>query len=355
MGTCCTRVRHVPASFPGVPWKDTAIITLFTPRACTSSDVPFPLLATDAQEFTLTAADDVPVRGAWWDPAPGTTPRGILQVVHGMSEHLGRYTPLIDAARAQGWAVIGHDHRGHGRTAGSVERLGHLADADGWDAAVGDVVAVTRRARATAPGLPVVLLGHSFGSFVVRDVAIRFGSEIDALVVMGTSGAPTPLQRVGYYLTALSSAFFGPSHAAHIIDRINSVGYNDGIDPLRTNRDWLSRNPDVPDAFLADPWCGAVPSSGFMHDITVGLRRINDPELIALVPDELPVLLISGEADPVGERGAGPREVLAQYLAAGVRDVTLTLYPEGRHEPLNDVHSACVRGDVLGWAQRAVG
>lgn len=294
----------------------------------------------------------MPVHGAWWDPAGGAGPRGILQVVTGMSEHLGRYATLIGAARARGWAVIGHDHRGHGRTAGSLDRLGHLADRGGWDAVVGDVVAVTRLARRRAPGVPLVLLGHSFGSFVVRDLAIRFGTEIDALVVMGTSGPPTLMQRVGYYLTGASAALLGPAHPAHILDRVNARGYNDGIDPLRTDRDWLSRDPAVPAAFVADPWCGRVPSAAFLHDLTVALPRISDPVQVRLVPADLPVLAISGEADPVGDWGAGPRTVAAQYREAGVRDVELILYPEGRHEPLNDTHAAQVREDVLCWAER---
>ena len=320
-----------------------------------AADTPLPHLAPDAQKFVLSAADDAPVHGAWWDPDPGRPARGILQIVHGMSEHLGRYTPLIDEARSRGWAVIGHDHRGHGRTAGTVDRLGHLADAAGWEAVVGDVLAVTRRARATAPRLPLVLLGHSFGSFVVRDVAIRYGAEIDALVVVGTSGPPTALQRAGYHLSALSALLGGPAHPARFLDHLNGRGYNDGITPLRTQRDWLSRVPEVPDDFIADPWCGVVPSAAFLHDITVGLRHINDPEGLRLVPDGLPVLVISGEADPVGERGAGPRAVVAQYRAAGLRDVTLRLYPEGRHEPLNDLDAAGVRDDVLTWAEGRVG
>ena len=216
----------------------------------------------------------------------------------------------------------------------------------------------------------IILLGLVAGAFFLNQARVRSENE-QALADLETvpyaretltstiSGAGTTVTHtgVGNTQTPRTLRLTGKNVrvVAPAVINLNGRGYNDGITPLRTQRDWLSRVPEVPDDFIADPWCGVVPSAAFLHDITVGLRHINDPEGLRLVPDGLPVLVISGEADPVGERGAGPRTVVAQYRAAGLRDVTLRLYPEGRHEPLNDLDAAGVRDDVLTWAEGRVG
>ncbi|HET7762452.1 MAG TPA: alpha/beta hydrolase, partial [Phycicoccus sp.] len=268
--------------------------------------------------------------------------------LHGMAEHSARYAPLAEALTAAGYAVYAHDHRGHGRTASDADH-GYLADADGWRTVVGDARAVTRLAREEHPGLPVFLVGHSMGSFLAREYVIEDSDDLTGLVLSGTAGDPGALGAVGLGLARLEARLRGPRHTSTLMDTLTFGQYNAAFKPNRTKFDWLSRDEAQVDAYVADVKCGQVFTSGFFVDLLGGLRAVNDDSRVARVRPDLPILLIAGDKDPVGAGGKGPRAVREQYGAAGVADVTCTLYPGARHEIFNETNREEVVSDLVAW------
>ena len=300
-----------------------------------------------ADTFILQSADDTPLQVRRW--LPDGDPTAIVQVAHGMAEHSGRYERFAQALTGAGYAVYAEDHRGHGRTSDGDD-TGYLTDSDGWNAVVEDLAAVTARASSEHPGLPVVLFGHSMGSFLSRSYAMAHGHDLAALVLCGTAGDPGALGKVGKGVAALEARTLGRRHTSKTMNTLTFGQYNAAFKPNRTDFDWLSRDPVEVDAYIADPRCGEVFTAGFYVDLLGGLEQINRDDQVARIPDDLPVLLISGDMDPVGGKaGKGVTAVAAQLRKAGVRDVTLTLYPGARHELLNETNRDEVTADVLAW------
>lgn len=300
----------------------------------------------------LRTDDGVDLAVRVWEPQGQA--RGTVVIAHGMVEHSGRYRRLACALVGAGYAVLAPDHRGHGHTAGDVDRVGHLADEDGWALAVDDLGLVVAHARAQRPLAPVVLLGHSMGSLMARTYVLDRGHAVDGLVLSGTAGDPGALGRVGAAAALTERRLRGPRHRSSALDRMVFGGYNADFEPARTPFDWLSRDEDEVDAYVADPRCGAVATSAFYADLLGAMGPINDPARIAGMPSDLPVLLLAGDADPVGARGAGPLAVARLLREAGLRDVSVRLYPGARHEIFNETNKEEVTDDLLDWLDARV-
>lgn len=300
----------------------------------------------ESSTLAVSAADGTPLHTYRW--LPDGRPRAIVQVAHGMAEHAARYERFARALTAASYAVYAHDHRGHGQTASKADH-GHFADHDGFATVVGDLGAVTEFAQAEHPGVPVVLFGHSMGSFLSRAYAAQHGARLAGLVLSGTAGDPGPLASVGRGLAGAQARLRGRKHQSGLMDKLTFGQYNAAFKPNRTSFDWLSRDDAEVDKYVADPLCGNVFSAGFFADLLGGVQQVNKPSAYAAVPADLPVLVFAGELDPVGDAGKGPREVADRYRSAGVTDVTTTLYPDGRHEMLNETNRDEVVADLLAW------
>lgn len=274
--------------------------------------------------------------------------KGVVQLAHGMAEHSGRYERFARALTDAGYAVWTHDHRGHGETASRPEDRGVYADDHGWDAAVEDIQAVGEAARAQHPGLPFFLFGHSMGSFLGRDHITRYGQDLDGAVFSGTGGDQGLLGKVGQAVATLESRVRGRRATSRLMDTLTFGQFNLGFRPTTTKFDWLSRDVDEVAKYIADPHCGEVFTAGFFADMLGGINAL--PKKAYLVPADLPVYFVSGDRDPVGGKGGrGVREVADAFVAAGVRDVTVTLYPGARHEILNETNRDEVTADVIRW------
>ena len=295
---------------------------------------------------TVTATDGKDLFTHRW--LPDGEPKAVVQVAHGMAEHSARYARLAEALTDAGYAVYAQDHRGHGRTGGTDDH-GYLADENGWATVVGDLRAVTEYARSEHPDLPVFLLGHSMGSFLARSYVIDDARGLAGLVLSGTGGDPGLLGRVGLGVASTEARLRGRRHTSALMDKLTFGQYNSAFSPNRTDFDWLSRDEAEVDDYVADPMCGATFTSGFFVDLLGALREINDPKKVAAVRRDLPVLLVSGDADPVGDKGKGVRAVAQQYRDAGVEDVTCTLYPQARHEVFNETNRDEVTADIVRW------
>ena len=307
----------------------------------------------NADTFTLSRPDGATIHAYRW--VPDDAPTAIVQIAHGMAEHAGRYERFAQALTGGGYAVYAEDHRGHGRT-GEAATLGYFADDDGWSKVVEDMDAVTQHAVAEHPGLPVVLFGHSMGSFLTRDYAVRHGSDLSAVVVCGTAGDPGLLGKAGAMIAGVESRLRGRHHPSALMNKLTFGSYNAAFKPTSTDFDWLSRDDAEVDKYIADPLCGFVCSSGFYGDLLGGLARVNNDDVVAGIPAELPMLVISGTQDPVGgKQASGVNGVADQLRRSGVADLTVKLYPEARHELLNESNREEVTTDVLGWIAQRLG
>ncbi|GBO87335.1 alpha/beta hydrolase [Marinobacter salsuginis] len=280
--------------------------------------------------LTLNAGDDHTITGTVFTPA---TPGAILIISHGMAEHGDRYQPLAHWLGENGIAVITYHHRGHGRSC-PPESLGHYSDQGGWACVLADLHLVVQHARAQFPRLPVNLLGHSMGSFIAQAYAQTHGDQLDALILSATNRIDRGHLVASRTLIGLIRLVRGKRHRSRLVARMTFEQFNRKFRPNRTGADWLSRDPDQVDRYVADPLCG--------FDCTVGLWWDFIGGMLALAPSafrkDLPVHLFSGTADAVGEMGRGVRRHFQTIREAGVEHVTLRLFEGGRHEMLNETN-----------------
>ena len=284
----------------------------------------------------------------WLPPQPVA----VVQVVHGMAEHSGRYGRFASFLNEQGIAVYAHDHRGHGYTAGSPERIGFFAPECGWELVVQDIRLLHQEIARRHPGLPVVLFGHSMGSFLSREFASRWGEDLAGLVLSGTATPPKTMLLGGLALARLQMALRGKRARSRLLDRLTFGRYNASVKHHRTGYDWISRDDAQVDDYAHCPWCGGVFTTAFFRDLFTGLLRLHGAEHLAGLPAALPVLLIAGDNDPVGNRGRDVRDLFFCYRSIGLRDVQMRLFEGARHSLLHETNADEVQQVVLAWLRR---
>ena len=280
--------------------------------------------------------------------AGAARPRGIIVISHGMAEHASRYARFAASAVEEGYAVLAGDHRGHGATA-APGGFGFVAEKGGWERVVADMGTVLDAARRAWPDVPVFLMGHSWGSFLARDLAARRGGDLAGLILLGTGSGVGALTRPATAICAGESRLRGPRHPSRLLNALAFGPYQRHFAPNRTEADWISRDAKEVDRYVADPWCGFVCTSSFFRDLVAGQGAVNTASHAAAVPADLPMLLASGDRDPVGAMGRGVQRAATLYRRAGVREVSVLLYPGGRHELLNETNRDQVTGDILTW------
>jgi len=284
-----------------------------------------------------------------WLPSQMKPLKCIVQIAHGMAEHAGRYRDFAKFLNSRGIGVYANDHRGHGKTAGKLENVGYFADEDGWEKVVQDMFQLTNRVNQTHPGVPVFLLGHSMGSFLVRDYIVRPPSNVRGAVLSGTAGDPGVMGTIGILIAKWSCRFRGRKKPDKLLDQLSFGSFNKQFKPVRTKFDWLSRDETVVDRYVSDEYCGGIFTSGFFLDLFRGIKKINRPDHISRTPPKLPVLCISGEKDPVGHNTKGVKRVIRSFRKGGSQDVEFLFFPGGRHEMLNETNREEVYGAVSGW------
>ena len=302
------------------------------------------------REFTFLSADGkTAIHAAEW--MPEGTPRAVLQIVHGVSEHTLRYAPFAEYLTAHGFAVVGHDHLGHGTTvAPGAPRL-YFGPTGSWDWVVQDVETLRKLSRERFPELPYFLLGHSMGSFLARTHLIRHPGVTDGAVIMGTGQMAPLLIKGGRAVAAIESLRVGEEHGSPLVQALSFKTYNKIFAPNRTGFDWLSVNEENVDSYISHPLCGGNPSIGLFREMLWGMGFIAKPEQLKRMDVTTPILFISGGMDPVGDLGKGVERAYESFRAAGVQDVSLKLYPGLRHEILNETERETVYEDVRLWLE----
>jgi alpha-beta hydrolase superfamily lysophospholipase len=281
--------------------------------------------------LNVPSAHDVAVTAYRWDPAG--SPRGIVQLTHGMGEHLLRYEPFAQELTAAGFVVVGQDHRGHGATA--VDGLWGDLGPGGWDELVRDIGRVTAAVRTDLPDLPLVLLGHSMGSFAAQQYVLDHSTELAGLVLTGTA------------LLDLLEPALDPDQPMDL------SAFNAPFEH-RTGYEWLSRDAAQVDRYVADERCGFGLAQADGAQMFASARQVADPARLAGLREDLPVYIAVGEHDPVNGGLALVQPLVQRLQDAGLTDVTFVVYPEARHEVLNETNRDEVVADLLGWLDRVV-
>ncbi len=275
--------------------------------------------------------------------------RGVVQISHGMVDYVGRYAVLAEALTAEGFVVAGNDHLGHGESVSTPEDFGFFASKDGWSYVIDDLKKMNDLLREEYKGVPVVLLGHSMGSFLARLYAEKYADSIDALIIHGTAG-PNPALPFGKVLIKLIKFFGGERTRSRFVRSLAEGGYNKAFDKSEGEGAWLTRDASMVAGRPSDQRTNFIFTISGYGDLFYMLGAVNSKEWFKNFPKNLPTLVISGDCDPVGDFGKGVRYVYDNLAASGA-GVDLKLYEGARHELFNETNRDEVFRDLTGWIE----
>jgi alpha-beta hydrolase superfamily lysophospholipase len=300
-------------------------------------------------EFELRTDDGRSLLARRW--LPEGRPRAVVQIAHGLSEHSARYVRLAAALNAAGYAVYTNDHRGHGPKAAPAD-LGHFADDGGWGKVVGDFWTMNRLIAKEQPGVPIIFLGHSLGSFLGQGFVAEHSDALAGAVYSGSSGKPPAIATLGRLIARAERLRLGKRGKSQLLGQMWFGAYNKPFAPARTEFDWLSRDEKEVDAYVADPCCGFPFTTQLAIDVLDALPSLSSPQSLARIRRDLPIYVFSGERDPVGANIQGLIDALK---GAGFTRLTTRIYPGARHETLNETNREEVTRDLIAWLDAVVG
>lgn len=285
---------------------------------------------------------------------PETEPIAVLHLLHGMVEHSLRYDEFANYLNSLGIVVYAQDHRGHGYTKAEDEK-GWFADKNGWSIVASDSWELDQRIMIEYPDLPLLLMGHSMGSFLARTMIVKHPDSYAATIICGTGASQGLLGKIGYLIASNHAKKFGNKMPDKKLDKLSFGSYNKKIANPKTAYDWLSKDEKEVQKYIEDPLCGFVCSSRFYMDLIDGVEFANSVDNIQKVSKTMPILIISGDKDPVGNYGEGVKKVYSLYKKAGCLDVTLKLVKDGRHEILNETDKAETMKYIASWLTSKLG
>jgi alpha-beta hydrolase superfamily lysophospholipase len=301
------------------------------------------------EEFYFESRDQkTKIHAVRWIPESGNI-RAILQISHGMVEYIERYEEFADYLTERGFLVTGNDHLGHGDSVGSKEDWGFFAEKNGNSIVVRDIHRLKKITEEKYPNIPYFLLGHSMGSFMVRQYLLYYGRGIDGAIIMGTGKKPEKTVKFGLFMVHFLALFKGWHFRSKFIDRQSFGSYNKSFQPARTKCDWLSRDERKVDEYLAEPRCTFLFTLAGYKDLFTALKVLADTKNLQKMPKNLPVFFVAGDKDPVGAYGEGVKSVYQDFLDAGMKDVSIKLYKDDRHEILNELDRQTVYEDIYQW------
>lgn len=283
---------------------------------------------------------------------PEGTPKAVVQIIHGIAEYVERYDDFAEYLNSLGVLVVAEDHMGHGKSIGNGTR-GYFAG--GWFTAVADSYQLLQMTKAEFPSLPYVLFGHSMGSFMTRTILAMYPqSGITAAVICGTGWMPGAVLQAGKAACEAVCRKNGDRVPNEKLQGLVFSGYNKRVEHPRTPFDWICRDDRCVDSYVADPLCGFTATAGLLRDMLTGILYIQKPASLASMNKDLPVFFIAGGDDPVGSYGKGVRQTVEKFKKAGMKDVSVRIYPLCRHEILNEINRVEVYEDVAQWIGRYI-
>lgn len=286
------------------------------------------------------------IHGHRW--LPQGEPKAVLQIVHGIAEFVERYDEFARYLTGLGYVVVAEDHMGHGQSINGGGIRGYFHG--GWFTAVEDTYRLLQDTKAQYPNIPYVLFGHSMGSFMARTILCRYpDSGISAAIVCGTGWQPAFALPALCKTLELVCSRGDETKPNQTLQNLVFGSYNRKVEHPRTPYDWLSRDADVVDAYIAHPLCGFTASAGLLRDLVKGIHFVEQPNHLAAMRKNLPVFFIAGGDDPVGNYGKGVQKTAEAFRKAGLTDVSVRIYPLCRHEILNEINRQEIFEDISQW------
>ena len=272
----------------------------------------------------------------------------VLVIHHGMAEHQQRYLGFIECLNSNGIAVYMHDMANHGQSNADFNESGWFGEKDGWLGLIDDFKENIEIAKNENPDKKLVIMGHSMGSFICRCLTAKYPDlGYSGAIYMGT-GDVNPIAGIGLKVAGLVAKIKGTKHKSKTLDKMSFSAYGKGFEG-RTNFDWLTRDTEIVDKYIADPYCGFLFSASGMKDLVQLNIDSNTPDWYAKVPKDLKILLTSGDRDPVGPTGEGIKNIAKKLEESGHTNVTVNIYPDCRHEILNELNKEEVMADIVNW------
>jgi alpha-beta hydrolase superfamily lysophospholipase len=287
-----------------------------------------------------------------WEANPNVPFKGVVQIAHGLGEHAGRYDHIAHLLQEEGYAVYANDHRAHGKTAEIKRLFGYYDGNDYFEDCVEDMNALSSLMKSEHPQSKFILFGHSMGSLLSRKYVTKYGNDLDALILSGTASFIKGLGNIGLITATTVTAFRGRARGNNLLKSFFFGEFNKKFKPNRTKLDWISSDEAQVDLFEKDPYRVEDFSLSVFLDIIKNTKKLNKPEAFKATPKDLPILMFSGDKDPVGEMGKGVTRVAKQYKKRGINDFTFNLYEGGRHEMLNEINAEEVEKELLGWLRK---
>ena len=305
------------------------------------------------KDFSFLSSDNATrIHAMCWEPEGEV--KAVLQIAHGMVEYIKRYDAFAAYLSEKGYYVVGHDHLGHGQSVQGKEYYGFFHETKGNEYVIGDIHKLRKMTMKTYPDVPYFMLGHSMGSFLLRQYLSMCGDGLAGAVIMGTGNISAPLLKAGKTVCRSLAAVKGWKHRSSFVNNMGLGGYNKHFEPSESTKDWVTSDDEIRAAYEKDPLCNFIFTVNGYYHMFRGMEVLSKADTMEKIPKELPVLFISGEQDPVGEFGKSVELIYNKYKNAGMQDVDIKLYPEGRHEVLNERNRAEVYEDLYNWIESKV-
>ncbi|MBK1813006.1 lysophospholipase [Clostridium sp. YIM B02505] len=296
------------------------------------------------KSFFIDTKDEKKIFVRCWDDV--STPKGIVQIFHGMAEHSARYAAFARYLNSKNFIVYANDYRGHGRT--DINNLGYIGR-DGFNKIVEDEHMLTNIIKEKHVNIPVFIFAHSFGSFIGQEYIIKHGNEISGIMLSGSALRKGLAVHGGIVLSFIEKSLFGDLKKSSLLDFLSFYNYNKKIKKSKSKFDWLTKDSIEIQKYEIDPLCGNIATSGFYYYFLKGLTKLYDTNRLELIPKQLPVFIISGEDDPVGNYGVWVKNLYTIYKDVNLNNVNIKLYTGNRHELINELNSNVVFNDIVYW------
>lgn len=300
------------------------------------------------EEFCYSSSDGkTKIRALKWIPEYEI--KAVMQISHGMFEHIERYDEFASYMAEHGILTVGNDHLGHGNSVAGEDSRGYFGEPDGNHALIEDMHRIMNIIKNENPDVPYFILGHSMGSFLARQFITLYGSEIDGAIISGTGQQSLKLIKFGIYITKLIASVKGWKYRSKFVDFLALGGNNNKFKPARTKFDWLTRDADIVDNYISDSRINFIFTLNGFHNMFKGMLAMNEQESLNRIPENLPMLFLSGDCDPVGNFGKEVVKAFDIYKKLGMKNISMKLYKGDRHEILNELDREQIYEDILMW------
>lgn len=300
------------------------------------------------KEFYYPSSDGVTqIHGIEWLPEGDV--EAVLQICHGMVEYIDRYDGFAKYLTERGFCVVGHDHLGHGKSVQSQEHLGFFHETAGNKYVIADIHRLRKITQKKYGEVPYFMMGHSMGSFLLRQYLTMRAEGLAGAIIMGTGCMPYSLLAAGQKVCKAIAAVKGWNYRSEFVNQLGMGGYNKQFEPSDSTKDWITSDEEMRKAYEADPLCSYTFTVNGYYQMFEGMKVLTKKESMAKIPKDLPVFFVSGAEDPVGENGKGVVKVFQKYENSGISDVQMKLYPGDRHEILNETDRMEVYEDLYQW------